>query len=163
MALVPVDYARFPRERPMIDFESLVYSLLSAGFEGNAEWPDVKVVAEIDVDVDAWASFANVVLFHTAAPKMASKNHGTGVWDCSVDIIVASNDADRSFALAREVYQQVMQWPRYGSTEYGRVIKIVGSPGFGKSAGGKQATGKKVKQYSASSFTVRAEDALRVG
>ena len=83
--------------------------------------------------------------------------------DCDIDIIVATNDADRSFGLAQEVYQQIMQWPRYGRTDYGRVIRIVGNPGFGKSAGGKQATGKKVKQYSASSFTVRAEDSLRVG
>lgn len=163
MALLPVDYARYPCERPMIDFDSLVHALLSAGFDGNAAWPGVKVMAEIDVDVDAWASFSTVVLYHVGEPKMATKNHATGVWDCSVDIIVASNDADRSFALAQEVFQQVMQWPRYGRTDYGRVIRIVGSPGFGKSAGGKQATGKKVKQYSASSFTVRAEDTLRAG
>lgn len=100
---------------------------------------------------------------HTNAPKPASKNHSTGVWDCLIDIVIATPDADRSFALASEVYQQIMQWPRYGSTDYGRVIRIVGNPGFGKSAGGKQATGKKVKQYSASSFTIRAEDSLRIG
>jgi len=140
-----------------------VYTLLCKGFEANERWPGVHVLNEVDVDVDAWASFSDVVLFHTNAPKPASKNHSTGVWDCLIDIVIATPDADRSFALASEVYQQIMQWPRYGSTDYGRVIRIVGNPGFGKSAGGKQATGKKVKQYSASSFTIRAEDSLRIG
>ena len=148
---------------PQADFDSLVYTLLCKGFEANERWPGVHVLNEVDVDVDAWASFSDVVLFHTNAPKPASKNHSTGVWDCLIDIVIATPDADRSFALASEVYQQIMQWPRYGSTDYGRVIRIVGNPGFGKSAGGKQATGKKVKQYSASSFTIRAEDSLRIG
>lgn len=152
-----------PEERPQADFDSLVYTLLCKGFEANERWPGVHVLNEVDVDVDAWASFSDVVLFHTNAPKPASKNHSTGVWDCLIDIVIATPDADRSFALASEVYQQIMQWPRYGSTDYGRVIRIVGNPGFGKSAGGKQATGKKVKQYSASSFTIRAEDSLRIG
>jgi hypothetical protein len=163
MPLIQPDYERYPQERPMVDFDSLVYTLLTAGFTGNPDWPDVHVLNEIDVDVDTWASFSNIVLFHTNAPTMATGNHSTGVWDCDIDIIVATNDADRSFCLAQEVYQQIMQWPRYGRTDSGRVIRIVGNPGFGKSAGGKQATGKKVKQYSASSFTVRAEDSLRVG
>lgn len=156
MPLIQPDYERYPQERPMVDFDSLVYTLLTAGFTDNADWPDVHVLNEVDVDVDAWASFSNIVLFHSNAPTMATGNHSTGVWDCDIDIIVATNDADRSFGLAQEVYQQIMQWPRYGRTDYGRVIRIVGNPGFGKSAGGKQATGKKVKQYSASSFTVRA-------
>lgn len=163
MPLLPVDYARHPEERPQADFDSLVYTLLCKGFEANERWPGVHVLNEVDVDVDAWASFSDVVLFHTNAPKPASKNHSTGVWDCLIDIVIATPDADRSFALASEVYQQIRQWPRYGSTDYGRVIRIVGNPGFGKSAGGKQATGKKVKQYSASSFTIRAEDSLRIG
>ena len=112
MPLIQPDYERYPQERPMVDFDSLVYTLLTAGFTVDPDWPDVHVLNEIDVDVDTWASFSNIVLFHTNAPTMATGNHSTGVWDCDIDIIVATNDADRSFRLAQEVYQQIMQWPR---------------------------------------------------
>lgn len=120
--------------------------------------PKVLVFNEIDVDVDAYAQATDVVVFHVEPPAFASRNHQGAFWDVSMSVLVESVDADRAFRLASYVRQLVMCWPFMGSTDVGRVVQIRTPPSFAKAAGGKQATSKRVKQYSTVSvceFVVR--------
>ena len=113
--------------------------------------PKVLVFNEIDVDVDAYVQATDVVVFHVEPPEFASRNHQGAFWDVSMSVLVESVDADRAFRLASYVRQLVMCWPFMGDTDAGRVVQIRTPPAFAKAAGGKQATSKRVKQYSTAS------------
>lgn len=68
-----------------------------------------------------------------------------------MSVLVESVDADRAFRLASYVRQLVMCWPLMDATEWGQVTKVMVPPAFAKAAGGKQATSKRIKQYSTAS------------
>ena len=113
--------------------------------------PKVLVFNEIDVDADAYAQALDVVVFHVEPPMLASRNHRGAYWDVSMSVLVESVDADRAFRLAAYVRQLIMCWPLMGCADAGRVVQIRTPPSFAKAAGGKQATSKRIKQYSTAS------------
>lgn len=159
-----IDLNVHPELRPQLDAESLVMELFNRGFEQPPEGsvggefqtvpdglPKVLVFNEIDVDVDAYVQATDVVVFHVEPPEFASRNHQGAFWDVSMSVLVESVDADRAFRLASYVRQLVMYWPFMGDTDAGRVVQIRTPPAFAKAAGGKQATSKRIKQYSTAS------------
>lgn len=170
MGLPSIDLNRFPETRPQVDVESIVMELFTRGFSKDGDAPDwaasfmdttgadgethrkVLVFNEIDVDVDAYAQAADVVVFHCEPPVFAGRRHRSHMWECSMSVLVESVDADRAFLLASYVRQLIMCWPLMAGTQWGQVAKVTMPPSFAKAAGGKQATSKRIKQYATASI-----------